>query len=170
MNYCVSIGEHKYRINVQNNNLVIDGEQEQGHLIPLNTNGLHLLRRGARDVELHLQAQDSDTVEVLVGTQRVIARLESSSRRPRRQAVPAHPGTLTAPMPGMISSVQVAVNDTVEQGQLLMVMESMKMQMQMRAPICGRVTNVAVQPGTQVEKGAVLIQIDENSPIANQIT
>jgi biotin carboxyl carrier protein len=48
----------------------------------------------------------------------------------------------------------------VEKGQVLVLLESMKMQMQMRAPIAGRVSKVAVQRGAQVEKSTLLVQID----------
>lgn len=160
MDYCVSIGERQYRIQVKNNHLVIDGETEQGNLIPLNTNGLHLLRRGQRDMELHLQSQDAETVEVLVGGQRVIARLESPNRRSRRQKEGQQAGVLSAPMPGLVVGVQVQPGDMVERGQVLVVLESMKMQMQMRAPRDGQVARVAVKPGSQVEKGTLLVQID----------
>ena len=160
MNYCVSIGEREYRIKVQNNRLSIDGKPVQGHLIPLNTNGLHLLRRGQRDMELHLQSQDSGTVEVVVGTQRMIARLESPQGKTRRRAEGPQAGALNAPMPGMVVEVLVKEGDQVERGQVLAVLESMKMQMQMRAPVSGKIAKVAVAARSQVEKGALLVQVD----------
>ncbi len=159
MDYCVSIGQRQYRINVQNNRMMIDGQPVQGNLIPLNTNGLHLLRRGQRDVEVHLREQDPGTVEVVLGNQRVIARLENPRRRSRR-ADNTQAGALTAPMPGLVAGVAVCEGQQVERGQVVAVLESMKMQMQMRAPVGGRVSKVAVQKGSQVEKGSLLVQID----------
>ena len=160
MNYCVSIGDREFRIKVSNNRLVVDGMPDQGSLIRLNHNGLHMLRRGQRDLEVHLQEQDPGIVEVLIGAQRVIARVESPQRRVRRQKEGPQAGALVAPMPGLVSSVLVKEGDTIERGQVLAVLESMKMQMQMRAPISGRVTRVAVRPASQVEKGSLLVQID----------
>jgi biotin carboxyl carrier protein len=78
----------------------------------------------------------------------------------RRQKDGPQAGALLAPMPGIVISVAVKEGDTVERGQVLAVLESMKMQMQMRAPISGRVTRVAARPAAQVEKGALLVQID----------
>jgi biotin carboxyl carrier protein len=63
-------------------------------------------------------------------------------------------------MPGLVSAVMVKEGETVERGQVLAVLESMKMQMQMRAPISGRITRVAVKPAGQVEKGTLIVQID----------
>jgi biotin carboxyl carrier protein len=63
-------------------------------------------------------------------------------------------------MHGLVVDVAVHVGDTVEKGQTLVVLESMKMQMQLRSPRPGKVTNVTVQSGNQVEKGALLVQFE----------
>ncbi|MEO6629514.1 MAG: biotin/lipoyl-containing protein, partial [Aquihabitans sp.] len=68
----------------------------------------------------------------------------------------AAPGSLLAPMPGSVVRVAVAVGDTVEKGQPLLWLEAMKMQHQVSAPISGVVTELPVQPGQQVDVGAVL--------------
>jgi biotin carboxyl carrier protein len=160
MNYCVSIGEREYRIKVSNDRLEVDGQNIDGDLIALNTGGLHMLRRGVRDLELHLREQDPGLFEVLIGAQRVMARVESSLRRSKRHGDTAKAGALSAPMPGLVTGVQVCEGEEVEKGQVLVLLESMKMQMQMRAPIAGRVSKVAVQRGAQVEKSTLLVQID----------
>jgi 3-methylcrotonyl-CoA carboxylase alpha subunit len=48
----------------------------------------------------------------------------------------------------------------VEKGQTLVVLESMKMQMQLRSPRPGKVNKVTVRSGDQVEKGALLVQFE----------
>jgi biotin carboxyl carrier protein len=47
----------------------------------------------------------------------------------------------------------------VDTGDPLVVLESMKMQMQLRSPLSGQVSKVAVCDRTQVEKGALLVQV-----------
>jgi biotin carboxyl carrier protein len=69
-------------------------------------------------------------------------------------------GCLSAPMHGLVVDVPVHAGDTVEKGQTLVVLESMKMQMQLRSPRPGKVSKVAVQSGSQVEKGALLVQFE----------
>lgn len=69
------------------------------------------------------------------------------------------PAPLLAPMPGMIVRVAVQVGDTVEPGQGLVVMEAMKMENELRATSAGTVRSVLAQPGTAVEKGAVLLEL-----------
>ena len=70
------------------------------------------------------------------------------------------PAPLIAPMPGMIVRVAVQVGDTVEPGQSLVVMEAMKMENELRATSAGKVKAILAHPGTAVEKGAVLLELE----------
>lgn len=72
-------------------------------------------------------------------------------------------GGLTAPMPGKVLSIAVAAGDTVEAGQLLLVLEAMKMEHAITAPHAGTVTEVFFSNGDQVTEGAALLAI-ENDP------
>lgn len=75
-------------------------------------------------------------------------------------AGPSGPAPLIAPMPGMIIRVSVQVGDVVEPGQGLVVMEAMKMENELRATAAGTVKAVLAHPGTAVEKGAVLLELE----------
>jgi biotin carboxyl carrier protein len=55
--------------------------------------------------------------------------------------------------------VLVQAGDYVDQGQTLVVLESMKMQMQLRSTICGIVTQVPAKPGQQVTKDTLLVSV-----------
>lgn len=68
-------------------------------------------------------------------------------------------GRLTAPMPGKVVSFAVKAGDTVTQGQLLAVMEAMKMEHTIAAPADGVVQELLYAPGDQVTEGAELIRI-----------
>jgi pyruvate carboxylase subunit B len=63
-------------------------------------------------------------------------------------------------MPGMIVRVQVVEGDVVQPGQGLVVMEAMKMENELRATAVGTVSRVRVAPGTAVEKGALLLELE----------
>jgi biotin carboxyl carrier protein len=67
---------------------------------------------------------------------------------------------LTAPMPGKIVKVFVAVGDEVQEGQGLVVVEAMKMENELKAPKAGTVTEVHAKEGTAVENGAKLLVIE----------
>lgn len=70
-------------------------------------------------------------------------------------------GSLTAPMPGVIGRVDVGVGDVVAVGDVLLVLEAMKMEHNVVAPTPGRVAELRAQVGDQVEAGRVLVVIDE---------
>ena len=68
-------------------------------------------------------------------------------------------GTVVAPMPGKVVKVLVATGDTVTSGQPLVVVEAMKMETTLVAEIDGTVKTLAVEPGTMVDAGTVLVEI-----------
>ena len=85
-------------------------------------------------------------------------RLEALPRFPSTEVAEA-PGSLHAPMPGRVVRVEANVGDTVEAGQVLVVLEAMKMEHTLRSPYEGTVMEVDCSPGDQVEAGAVLVVI-----------
>ena len=70
-------------------------------------------------------------------------------------------GGLTAPMPGNVLATHVAEGDPVAEGQLLLVLEAMKMQHRITAPFDGTVKEVHVEEGQQVDNGALLVLLEE---------
>lgn len=68
-------------------------------------------------------------------------------------------GTLAAPMPGTVLEVKVAEGDEVAEGQVLGMMEAMKMELALKAPFAGTVTHVGAVAGEQVPLGASLFTV-----------
>jgi pyruvate carboxylase subunit B len=77
-----------------------------------------------------------------------------------KSAAPSGPAPVVAPMPGLVVRLNVAVGDQVAAGQGVLVMEAMKMENELRASAAGTVKSVRVAPGTAVEKGALLIELE----------
>ena len=75
-------------------------------------------------------------------------------------AAPAGPAPLIAPMPGLIVRVNVEVGASVHPGQGLVVMEAMKMENELRAASAGTVKAVRATPGTAVERGTILVELE----------
>jgi acetyl-CoA carboxylase biotin carboxylase subunit len=69
-------------------------------------------------------------------------------------------GSLVAPMPGTVVSIEIGVGDEVTAGQLLAVIEAMKMEHQITAPVAGRVTAVLVEVRQAVDAGAVMVVVE----------
>ena len=74
-------------------------------------------------------------------------------------AAPAGGEKVCAPMPGTILSVNVSNGSAVKKGDVLMILEAMKMENEIMAPCDGTVTSVAAAKGAAVESGALLCTI-----------
>lgn len=82
------------------------------------------------------------------------------SAAPAPAAAPAGEGTkVKAPMTGNILDVKVSVGDTVSTGQVLFVLEAMKMENDIVAPCSGKVTSVCTKKGDSVNSDDVLATI-----------
>ena len=75
---------------------------------------------------------------------------------PAAPAVPAGGEKITAPMPGTILAVNVANGSAVKKGDVLMILEAMKMENEIMAPRDGTVVSVSAVKGAAVESGALL--------------
>jgi pyruvate carboxylase len=78
----------------------------------------------------------------------------------RNKADPAKTGQVGAPIPGAVTSVAVVLNQVVSKGERLLVMEAMKMQSTIYAPLAGKVTQLLAQVGDNVEAKDLLLEIE----------
>ena len=60
---------------------------------------------------------------------------------------------------GTVWKIEVAVGDTVEEGDTVVILESMKMEMPVESPAAGRVATILVKSGDAVEEGAPLLEL-----------
>jgi pyruvate carboxylase len=107
---------------------------------------------GTRTVFLELNGQPR---EVTVRDRSLEAKTEA-----RPKADPNVPGHVGAPIPGAVTIVAVELNEKVEQGDKLLVMEAMKMQTTVSAPTAGKVVKKLVTPGQQVDAKDLLLVIE----------
>ena len=101
------------------------------------------------------------TLEVVDGAAPVAPAAPVAAAAPAVAPAPAAPAAaegeqVSSPMPGTILSVNVKPGDTVKAGQVLMILEAMKMENEIMAGVDGTIASVNVQQGASVETGAVL--------------
>ncbi|MBS3783688.1 MAG: acetyl-CoA carboxylase biotin carboxyl carrier protein subunit [Anaerolineae bacterium] len=89
---------------------------------------------------------------------RPVAAVPSGSVRPAEARAGA--GAILAIMPGQIARVMVEAGQEIKEGEAVCVLEAMKMENELRAERDGVVKVVHVQPGEDVEKGQVLVELD----------
>jgi acetyl/propionyl-CoA carboxylase alpha subunit len=166
MKYVVRVGEIDIDVSLDAGMAVAEGVSAEAQVTELEGTPVRMVRIGN---EVHrVVARRGPTrgrytlwldgfryeVEALDERARAIRELSGAS------AGPSGPAPLIAPMPGMIVRVAVQVGDTVQAGQGLVVMEAMKMENELRATAAGTVKAVLAQPGTAVEKGAILLELE----------
>jgi 3-methylcrotonyl-CoA carboxylase alpha subunit len=98
-----------------------------------------------------------DGLEIHDLSRRYLLQYQAAVRFVPAQAAKAD--AVRAPMPGRIVAVKIALGDSVSEGQELLVMEAMKMELSLKAPRAGNVTLLRAQMGDFVEADAVLIKL-----------
>ncbi len=120
---------------------------------------------GGEQVRVTVDGQTRLWDHAVVGDQRwVAAGPNAFAFRPLEPVVEgadaAREGALEAPMPGTILAVRVDAGAQVAEGDTLVVMESMKMELSLAAPADGIVANVHVAPGEGVRQGQPLVELE----------
>jgi biotin carboxyl carrier protein len=118
--------------------------------------GSHRAVDGATETEVVV---DGWRFEVGVEPAARAALRERASRSARGESR-SGPTEVRAVIPGQVVTVAVAVGDTIEAGQALLVVEAMKMQNEVRAPRGGIVRRLAIGPSSTVDVGDPLVVIE----------
>jgi glutaconyl-CoA decarboxylase len=77
----------------------------------------------------------------------------------QRAAAATGNGAITAPMPGLVIAIKVKEGEKVQAGQVLLVMEAMKMENAVTAPFTGTVSRVFVREGDSIGEGDRLVEV-----------
>jgi len=166
MKYYVRIGDAELEVQIDGDEVRIDRVTTQARITDVEGTPVRMLTVGDevhRIVVRPAGARGRYTIWV-DGFRHEVEALDERMRAIRElagaAAGPVGPAPLIAPMPGMIVRVNVQVGDRVQPGQGLVVMEAMKMENELRAQSPATVKAVLAQPGSAVEKGALLIELE----------
>jgi biotin carboxyl carrier protein len=151
---------NKYQYKVQGVDYDVEIEEVEGNIAKVNVNGIRF------DVEMKQPINPASTLKkVHVQAPKPVSRpsvapAAAAAAAPAPQAAPAGTGSpVKAPLPGTITELKVNVGDTVKVGDVVLVLEAMKMQNNIESEYEGTVTSINAKQGETVMEGAVLMTI-----------
>jgi biotin carboxyl carrier protein len=137
----------KFKFTINGNDYTVDVHGIEENLARLEVNGTPY------NVELHRQVKVSKTPTIV----RTAIKQPVKPDIHKREGGSAHP--ILAPLPGAILKLEVGKGDIVKKGQLLLIMEAMKMDNRVLADRAGVVENIRVQQGDSVLQGDIIMEI-----------
>ena len=149
---------NKYQYKVQGVDYEVEIEEVEGNIAKVNVNGIPF------EVELQKPinaAKHPTMIRPKVEAPKPVATTPPpAAPAPAAPAAPVGAGTpLKAPLPGTIVDVKVAVGQQVNVGDVVLILEAMKMQNNIEAEYAGTVTSITVKQGDTVMEGSVLLTI-----------
>ena len=150
---------NKYQYKVQGVDYEVEIEEVEGNIAKVNVNGIPF------EVELQkpINAAKHPTMarpKVEAPKPVASAPVAAAPAAAAQPAVPAGAGSpVKAPLPGTVTEIKVQQGQQVNVGDVVLVLEAMKMQNNIEAEYAGTVTSITVKPGETVMEGAVLMTI-----------
>lgn len=164
MKYSTSVGDKTFIIDVNREGQVtVDGEIVPVDFLSLDQTNAFSLLLNNHSYEMLVSEQDDDYHVLALGHLFTVHVEDERARRLAQASRGFVPGSgeiqVKAPMPGLVVSIPVADGQIVKRGDVLVVLESMKMENELKAPRDGTVSSVRVQPRQSVEQNQTLITI-----------
>ena len=164
MKYVTTIDEREYIVDIiDEHHVSVDGEVYQVDFMPVGDQPVYSLVVNGQSVDAHVYPNE-DTWQVLFRGSLYTANVEDEREKRLRAALAGRVAEhedfhLKAPMPGMVVSIPVADGQLVEKGNVLVILESMKMQNELRSPRDGKVVRLRVKVGDRVEQKETMLSV-----------
>ncbi len=164
MNYVTTVGDQEYNIEVlDKRHISINGKVMEVDFESISGQPVYSLLIDGKSFEAFVSPAEEEWEVLLLGRQYPVKVEDAREKRLRAAAGGATAGSgdfqLKAPMPGLVVTIPVEENQAVEKGQVLLILESMKMQNELRSPRAGRVGRIRVKSGESVEQRQVLLTV-----------
>ncbi len=164
MKYLTTVSDKTFTIEINDDrHIVVDGKTYEVDLEAMSSESLYSLLLDSHSFESFIDEAEEgwrvllrgDLYDVKVVDERA-ARLAKSAGGVAAQSGDYH---LKAPMPGVIVSVPVSEGQPVKKGDILVILESMKMQNELKSPREGAVARIKAKSGDNVEQGQILVTV-----------
>ncbi len=166
MKYFVEVNgvEHTVELTERLGELIlkVNGDPIAMDFVEVDRLGQFAIIVGERSYGVSIDGDENSQALTIAGQQ---YRIEIEDERERAasaasRAAGGKGGLIKAVMPGVVVQVMVKEGDEVQAGQPVLILEAMKMQNEIGAPIAGRVTRLFTEPGKAVKSGERLAQIE----------
>ena len=147
---------NKYEYKVQGVDYTVEIEDVEGNVAKVNVNGIPFEVEMKQPIKAAPKAKKVEPAKVAAPAP---AAPVAAPAAPAVSAAVGAGAKVTAPLPGTITDVKVAVGQAVNAGDVVVVLEAMKMQNNIEAENSGTVTSVMVNKGDTVMEGTVLVTI-----------
>lgn len=164
MKYITTIGEREYTIEIVNRNkIIVDGIPYEVDFSSISGQPVYSLLIDGKSYEGYMYPDEDDWEVILQGNMYAV-NVEDERERRLRQALgegPMQSGEfhLKAPMPGLVVTVPVSEGQNIVKGEVLIILESMKMQNELKSPRDGVITRMRVKEGDSVERKQTLLSV-----------
>ena len=164
MKYVTTIDDRQFIVEIlDDHHIVVDGVKFEMNFIPVGNQPVFSLILDGHSYDAHVSQEDR-LWQILVQGQMYYAQVEDEREKRLRSSMEGMVAGqdefhLKAPMPGLVVAVPVQEGQLVEKGDVLVILESMKMQNELRAPRQGLVARLRVAPGDRVEKKDTLLSV-----------
>ncbi len=164
MNYVTTIGDREYSIEVvDRHHISVNGKVMDVDFESISGQPVYSLLIDGKSYEAFVSPGEEQWEVLLQGRQYPVKVEDAREKRLRAAAGGSLQSggefQLKAPMPGLVVAVPVEENQEIEKGQVLLVLESMKMQNELRSPRAGKVQRIKVKAGESVEQRQVLLTV-----------
>ncbi len=164
MNYVVSVGDEAFNVQLEKKDeIVVNQERHLASLESIGMPSLYSLIVDNSSYEIHVEQREGSYHVLLLGQLYTVEVEDEAARRaakarPKR-ALEEGEIVIRSPIPGLIFDVSVAEGQKVQAGEILVIVEAMKMENELRAPRDGVVQATHIAPGDSVDKGQILVTI-----------
>lgn len=166
MKYITVVGNRSYVIDIEREGEIVqDGTAHALDLRAIDQEGLYSLIVDDKSYEALVEEADGQLRVVIDGTHYSVSVIDERAKRLAEAAGAFTPISgeqgIKSPMPGLIVAIPVNEGDAVKKGQVVLVLESMKMENEIKATRDGVITGIKVVPRQAVEQGQMLLTIGD---------
>ncbi|MEP0805190.1 MAG: biotin attachment protein [Chloroflexota bacterium] len=164
MKYITTVGEKEFLVEIiDERHVSIDGKTYEVDFVSVSGQPVYSLIVDGKSHEAYVSESDEGWQVLLHGRLYPVKVEDEREKRLRAAAgggvVESGEFHLKAPMPGLVVAVPVEEGQQVKKGQVLVILESMKMQNELKSPRDGTVARIRVRAGESVEQKQALLSV-----------